>query len=119
MSHPSDNRPPFRGEVWLTEFDPVRANEQGGLRPAIVLSTDALNRSRVGLVAVVPLTSRIRDIPMHVVIEPPEGGLRVPSDALCEYLRILTRERLVERWGAVAPVTLDAIGERVRLLLGL
>ncbi len=119
MSHLSARRWPRRGEVWLTEFDPVRGHEQGGTRPAVVLSVDPFNRASVDLVAVVPITSRLRQLRSRVRIQPPEGGIAVESDVLCEQFRIITHARLLSRWGQVSDTTMNQIGQHVTWMLGL
>ena len=69
---------------------------------------------------VVPLTTRARGIPTHVEVRPPEGGLRETSWARCEDLRSVSVERLMTGpLGAVSAEILEAIGERLRLLLQL
>lgn len=111
---------PRRGDVWLVDLSPTRGHEQAGLRPALVVSADAFNRGRAGLVFVVPLTTRARGIPTHVEVRPPAGGLHEPSWARCEDLRSVSIERLVSGpLGAVPAETLGAVGERLRLLLQL
>jgi len=110
---------PLRGEIWLMEFDPTRGREQAGRRPALVVSRDPFNRSAAGLVVVVPLTSKEKGIPYHVVIDAPQGGLRTRSFAKCEDLRSVSKARFVERWGKVGSATLDEVGLRLRLLLDL
>jgi mRNA interferase MazF len=52
-----------------------------------------------------------------VRIDPPEGGLREASYAMPEMVRSVSRERLVERWGTLAPTTLSELSRRVQLLL--
>lgn len=109
---------PRRGEVWLVDLNPSRGHEQAGRRPALVVSADAFNRSRAGLVFVVPLTSRARGIPTHVEVRPPDGGLNETSWARCEDLRSVSTERLMTGpLGMVPTEVLGAIGERLRLLL--
>ena len=110
---------PKRGEVWWVVLDPTRGREQAGRRPALVLSADLLNASAAGIVSALPITSRDRGIRSHVAIEPPEGGLAVPSWILCEQVRTISRERLLGRIGAVSPRTLAAVADRVRVLLDL
>lgn len=111
-----------RGEIWLADFEPVRGHEQGRQRPALVLSNNEFNNGAAGLVVVVPLTTteRLR-IPMRVQISPPEGGLRERSWALCEAVRSISTDRLVENtpWGAVSDRTLATVAFRVRALLDL
>ena len=69
---------------------------------------------------VVPLTTRARGIPTHVEVRPPDGGLHETSWARCEDLRSVSIERLMTGpLGKVPTEVLDAIGERLRLLLQL
>lgn len=110
---------PARGEVWLIDFDPTRGREQAGRRPGLVVSTDPFNSGPAGLVVVVPLTTRYRGVPLHISVSPPEGGLRQQSHIKCEDVRSVSVERLVERWGAVAPRTLKLVEDRLRILLEL
>src|SRR5271156_4119165 len=78
---------PARGQVWLVDLDPVRGHEQAGLRPALVVSVDQFNQTALGLAVVVPITSRTKDFPLHVRVDPPEGGLQVASFVKCEDMR--------------------------------
>ena len=111
---------PVRGEIWLADFDPTRGHEQAGRRPALIISDDRFNRGRAGLVFAIPLTTRERGLPTHVPILPSEGGVRAPSFIKCEDLRSISLDRLVEGpWGLLAPRTVAAVEERLRLLLGL
>jgi mRNA interferase MazF len=110
---------PSRGEVWDVRLGPARGHEQAGSRPALVVSTDAFNHGPAGLVVVLPLTTRRKGIPLHVAIEPPEGGVRKQSFVKPEDIRAISVERLGKRLGAVAPSTLSAVEERLRVLLEL
>ena len=110
---------PKRGEVWWVVLDPTRGREQAGRRPALVLSADILNASAAGIVSILPITSRDRGIRAHVAVEPPEAGLALRSWIMCEQVRTVARERLLGRMGAVAPRTLAAVSDRVRVLLDL
>ena len=109
----------IRGEIWLADLNPVRSHEQAGRRPVLVVSVDPFNQSRADLVVVIPVTSTLRDIPFHVVIQPPEGGLTNPSSILCEAVRSISKDRLVSRRGAVSPATLTEVEDRLRMLMGL
>jgi mRNA interferase MazF len=111
--------PPARGEVWLADLNPTRGREQAGRRPVLVVSEDLFNRGPAGLVIVLPLTSTVRPIPSHVAVSPPEGGLKSETAILCEAIRSISTDRLIQRWGAVAPRTLTRIEDRLRILLRL
>jgi mRNA interferase MazF len=108
-----------RGEVWLATLDPTRGHEQAGRRPVLVFSEDAFNQGPAGLVIALPLTSTLRGVPSHVVIRPPEGGLKQPSAILCEAVRSLAVERLLTRWGSVSPATMARVEDCLRILMRL
>jgi mRNA interferase MazF len=110
---------PLRGEVWEADLGATRGHEQAGRRPVLVLSVDAFNAGPAGLVIVLPLTSRLRTVPAHVLVQPPEGGLRRPSAILCDAIRSITRDCLIDRWGMVSAATLAKAEDAVRVLLGL
>ncbi|MBI4641616.1 MAG: type II toxin-antitoxin system PemK/MazF family toxin [Candidatus Tectomicrobia bacterium] len=110
---------PSRGEVWLADLNPIRGHEQAGRRPVLVISEDLFNHGPADLVIVLPLTSTHRDVPSHVPITPPEGGIKTPSVILCEAIRSIAKERLLQKWGMVSQATIAAIEDRLRILLGL
>jgi mRNA interferase MazF len=110
---------PARGQVWLIDLDPARGHEQAGTRPALVVSVDPFNQTALGLAVVVPITSRAKAFPLHVRLDPPEGGLQHTSYAKCEDVRSVSRERLSKPLGRVTPAVLRQVEDRLRLVLGL
>lgn len=110
---------PVRGEVWLADLNTTRGHEQAGHRPVLVVSEDLFNRGPGGLAIVLPMTSTIRNVPSHVPVSPPEGGVRRRTAILCEGVRCVSVERLVARWGAVERRTMAAVEDRLRILLRL
>jgi mRNA interferase MazF len=110
---------PQRGEVWLANLDPTFGHEQGGRRPVLIVSIDVFNAGRSGLVVVLPITSRVRPLPLHVPVNPPEGGLRLPSAILCDAIRSIDRRRLIEYWGAINPSTMALVEGCLHRLLGI
>lgn len=110
---------PVRGQVWLIDLNPTRGHEQAGTRPGLIVSVDPFNQTPLGLVVVVPITSKAKDSPLHVLINPPEGGLKHASFAKCEDVRSISRERLNESLGRVTPAVLRKVEDRLRLILGL
>lgn len=110
---------PSRGEIWLVDLNPTRGHEHAGVTPGLVVSADLFNHGPAGLAVVLPLTTRARGVPLHVRLEPPEGGIRQPSFIKCEDVRSVASERLMERWGTVSQDTLLTVGDRLRILLQL
>jgi mRNA interferase MazF len=115
----SADRIPIRGEVWVGDLDPVVGHEQAGRRPVLVVSDDSFNRTRAGLVIVLPITSTLRQFATRVRLNPPEGGLRRVSEVLCDSVRSVSKERLGARLGLVTASSMAAVDDRLRLLLHL
>jgi mRNA interferase MazF len=98
-------------------LDPVAPGEQGGTRPTLVVSTTAFNAWPVGLVLVVPLTTRERGFAHHVAVD--AGELERASFAMPEYVRSVSQRRLRRRLGTAAPATVTAVDDWLRRIAGL
>lgn len=109
--------PPYRRDIWLASLSPTQGHEQTGIRPVLVVSHDDFNAGPADLCIVVPITSRLRHIPSHVRITPPEGGLRVESAALCEAVRSISKTRLIRRLGIIDTSAMAEIDDVLRILL--
>ncbi len=111
---------PWRGEVWLADLNPVRGHEQAGQRPVLIVSTNLFNHGPAGLIFVLPITRTDRRIPVHVPVNPPEGGLVARSFILCDALRSISTDRLVTKpLGTVSDVTMRLVESHLRILLEL
>lgn len=102
----NNRRPVQCGDIWQASLDPITGHEQGGIRPVMIVSSDQFNQRRHGLCVIAPITSRLRNNPMHVVVDSPEGGLAVRSVVMCDQLRTVSIDRLNYRRGAVHITTL-------------
>jgi mRNA interferase MazF len=105
---------PAQGDlVWL-DFDPQAGHEQGGRRPAIVLSPKAYNQL-IGLALVCPVTSREKGYPFEVRIS---AGLPVSGVALADHVKSQDwRARRAEFIGRLDAAALTAVLQRTRSLL--
>lgn len=105
---------PAQGDLIWFDFDPQAGHEQGGRRPAIVLSPKAYNRL-IGLALVCPVTSRAKGYPFEVKL--PEG-LPVVGVALADHVKSQDwRARRAEFIGKLDATTLTAVLQRTRSLL--
>jgi mRNA interferase MazF len=113
-----------RGDVYLVDLDPARGSESNKVRPAVVVSNNAANRTAErngrGVVTVVPVTSNTdRVYPFQVLLPAGEGGLTADSKAQAEQVRSIDYERLRRRVGTVTPAKLGRLDEALRLHLAL
>jgi mRNA interferase MazF len=105
-----------QGDVWEARLEPVVGHEQGGKRPVVIVSIDQISSGRGEMCIVVPFTRTDRGTPIHVRVDPPEGGLKAVSFALPENVRSISRERLAKRLGSLRDDTLEQILHRIHLL---
>lgn len=110
---------PKRGDVYLAHFGRTDGHEQGGKRPCLIVSATLHNRNAYGLTVVLPLTTRTWELPWHLRIDPPEGGLDRESYVMCDQIRTVAQSRLLNRFGRVEEETLRAVEDRLRMLLDL
>jgi mRNA interferase MazF len=111
----------FRGEVFQANLDPISGSKQGGTRPVLIVSRDALN-ANAPIVIVVPLTSREnkrRLYPTHVELPAGEAALSKDSVALCEQVRAISKNRLSKRIGQVSSQRMSLIDTTLMIALDL
>jgi mRNA interferase MazF len=110
---------PIRGDLWLLDFGDPIGHEQGGRRPALVISGDALNRRPSRLVTVLPVTARDRGVPAHVPLDPASTGLHRHSFALTDHHRVVSQDRLDRRLGTADAATMAVVETWLRIFLDL
>ncbi len=107
----TSNVSPTRGEIWLVNLDPTIVTEIRKTRPAMVVSSDAVGRLPIKLVA--PLTDwRPAFAPnvWHVRVDPDAvNGLAKPSAVDVLQLRGLDTQRFVHRIGEVSADKMEEI----------
>lgn len=110
----SKPRAPDRGDaVWL-DFDPHAGHEQGGRRPAVVLSASRYNK-RVGLALMCPVTSQEKGYPWEVRLP---VGLPVSGVVLSDQARSVDwRSRRADLICHLPPGFIDSVVEKVQTLL--
>jgi len=108
-----------RGEIYYANLDPVIGSEQGGIRPVLIIQNDLGNRFSPTVI-VLPLTSRMgkANLPTHVPIMPPQGGIRKPSLILCEQVRTLEKSRLTGYLGALSGEKMQLVERALSLAVG-
>ncbi len=102
-----------QGEIWQVYFDPIRGNEQGGNRPAVVVSGNTLNKN-LGVVIVCPLTSSIHNFEGNPVLEATqENGLKRKSEIMIFHIRSLSKDRFKRKLGNITMPELNQIKQTI------
>ena len=88
----------------LVDFSPSLGSEIQDQHPAIIVSVDELNNSPWGLIVVCPSTTFRKNKPfrLHVLISPPEVGIRQTSIIRCDFYP----QDILERYITVSIFTL-------------
>ena len=91
-------------DVVYADFGKNPHGIQGGIRPGIIISCDASNHDGAPQVSVVPLSSKLKDIPVHVILNPKDVsgfGLSKISDFMPEDAQTISKGSIRAKSGTV------------------
>lgn len=117
--------PVLRGEIWAVNFEPQTHAQEPGKRerPALVIQTDALNRSGHPTTIVIPGTSQTDSLipenqfPLRVRVQR-TGDLKYDTDLLIDQTRAIANARFLFRYCLVGINHLKKVDEALRLIVG-
>jgi mRNA interferase MazF len=109
-----------QGDIWWAELPEPAGSGPGFRRPVVVVQGNPLNRSRIGTVVCVPLTSNLTwaDAPGNTLLAAKATGL--PKDSVANASQIITIDRsfLAERVGRLGPKQLAQVLHGIDVVLG-
>lgn len=110
---------PARGEIWQVNFDPTIGAEIKKIRPAIVISSDAVGSLPIKLVA--PVTawdSSFMDKIWLVKISPDaNNGLAKDSAVDTLQIRCVDVRRFIKKTGFISPIVMEDIAAAVAIVV--
>jgi len=109
-----------QGEIWWADLPEPTGSEPGFRRPVLVVQCDEFNRSRIGTVVCVALTSNLRwaDAPGNVKLPARASGLSKESVANVSQVVTLDKSVLTERVGRLPSRKLDLVLDGINVVLG-
>ena len=109
-----------QGEVWWADIGEPIGSAPGFRRPVVVVQSDAINRSRIGTVVCVPMTSKLKwaNAPGNVLLKANLTGLPKDSVANVSLIVALDKDQLTERSGKLPRRRLEAILNGIDVVLG-
>lgn len=106
-----------QGELWELHLDPIKGREQGGRRPAVIISGDLLNKF-LDVVIVCPLTTKIKNYKGNVILNPAkENGLHEKSEVLTFHIRSVSKKRLNKKIGTISEENIQTIKDTLNDIL--
>lgn len=110
-----------RGDLHWVDFGPVVDSAPAKRRPAVVVSHDRFNRSRIRTVLVVGITSNTQraENPGNVFLPVAASGL--PKDSVVNVTQVSAtdKSRVGDRIGSLPAYLLDEVDAGLRLVLDL
>ena len=110
-----------RGDIYLVDFGPPRGNEKAKVRPAVLLSINAVNA--IGFVVVVVPGTNGANVRVtrqgDVRVSTQESGLRLETVFEARQVSALDPGKVLHRLGALSGAALARVETAVRLTLGL
>lgn len=109
----------MRGEVWYADLSPSKGSEQGGMRPVLVIQNNIGNKHAPTTI-VAPITSRLTKklLPTHIALPKGEGELKAESIVLLEQIRVVDKQRLLQKLGALSSQKILEVDEAVKISVG-
>jgi mRNA interferase MazF len=107
--------------VWWADFGEPLGSEPGYRRPAVVVSSDRFNRSRIATVIVTAVTSNVRlaAAPGNVALAAGAAGLSKESAVNVSQVLVIDRVRLTDLIGSLDQTAMQAVDDGLRLVLAL
>jgi len=111
----------LRGDVYSASLDPVQGSEQGGTRPVVVVSRDALNKFSpvVVICSITDAANKKKFYPSHVRIPAGTAGLKLDSVVICEQVRAISKTRLGAQIGKFDKAVMTSIDAALKITLDL
>ena len=110
-----------RGDIWWASLAGTAGSEPGYSRPVLIVQSDDFNRSRIGTVIVVAITSntRLAAAPGNVLLSSKVSGL--PKDSVANVSQLITLDKsfLTASVGKLGSRELAAVEAGLHLVLAL
>jgi mRNA interferase MazF len=98
-------------EIWEVFFDPVLGSEQGGRRPAVIVSGNMVNKN-INTIIVCPLTASLKHYEGNLILQPSDkNGLIKTSEVMTIHIRSISKQRFKKKIGKISTSELNIILE--------
>lgn len=107
-------------EVWLANLEPIKGSEQGGVRPCVIMESNAVEG--LGQTTIIaPITSKIEKIfSFDVIINPSkQNGLNKKSKIKIRQIRVADKSRLIKKIGSLEKEYYGKTRDRISLAFDL
>jgi len=109
-----------KGDIFITNLEPIRGREQGGIRPCLVIQNDKGNKYSP-LTIIAPITSKkfTKEFPTNVFISKQESKLDKDSTILLNQIRTTDKTRLIKKISVLNNQMMMKVNMAIKISLGL
>lgn len=109
-----------RGDIFITNLEPIRGREQGGIRPCLVIQNDNGNKYSP-LTIIAPITSKkfTKEFPTNVFISKQESKLDKDSTILLNQIRTTDKTRLIKKISVLNNQMMMKVNMAIKISFGL
>lgn len=109
-----------RGDIWIVKLDPTIGHEVKKTRPAVIIQNDIGNKySPTTIIAPVTSQNMEKIYPIEILLTKENSGLDLNSKVLLNQIRVIDKQRLVQKIGVVNEETMILVNEALKISLGL
>lgn len=106
-----------QGEIWYANLNPIKGQEQAGIRPVVIVSGNLLN-TYLNIVICCPLTTKIKNYKGNIVLQPtPKNKLKQASEILTFHIRSISKERLTKKIGEITTEEISKIKQTMNEIM--
>jgi len=107
-----------KGDIVLTDLEPVKGSEQGKTRPCLVIQNNVGNAVSPNTIIAAISARKEKEYPFIVHVQ--EGGLTKESTVLLNQIRTVSIEhRIIRKLGTLKPSTMKKVDEALKISLAL
>ena len=109
-----------RGDIVLTNLNPVKGSEQRGIRPCLIIQNNEGNKYSP-LTIIAPLTSKVfsKTFPTNVQVSSSESKLEKQSTILLNQIRTIDKSRIIKKISNLLIHTLNKVDLAIKKSLDL
>ncbi|MBE2255910.1 MAG: type II toxin-antitoxin system PemK/MazF family toxin [Ignavibacteria bacterium] len=89
-------------ELYFADLEPIKGQEQGGIRPVLILSGNTLNKYSE-LVIICPLSTKLKGYKGTIRLNKNiTNGLKNNSEILVFQIRVISKSRILKKIGEIS-----------------
>lgn len=110
-----------KGSVYWVDFSPGKGSEPLGMRPGLVIQSDALSDSKISTVIMLAITSTLKfgELPGNVVLNKSEANLPRKCVVNVTQIKSVDKRSIKEKIGTLSKKRLQEIDNGLKLVLSL